>query len=158
MADPDAGPNGISLTDKAQDSRSTHRSELPATPTSAAPSATRKTSFANIGRSRHPSTRTGDLHHTPRTGVEPRPCRVCGRPACPLVSHRTYVFSHRRNRDVSCGSNQNKSTTRPPLLEALHPSQILDIRTGRFDPFVGLPIKEQTGNNELFQYCKLMLL
>ena len=116
-------------------------------------------SQAVVHRPIHPQTPTANTGR-PRVGTRSTACHVCGRIGCPLISHRDYVFpSQRSHPNVHLPKSQGRGqagTFRAPFLtEALHPYQMLEIRSGKFDPFVNLPIREQARDNDLFQHCKL---
>lgn len=98
-----------------------------------------------------------------RIGSRSTFCHVCGRAGCPLISHRDYVFpSERSNPNTRLPKSQGRGqagTFRTSFLtEALHPYQMLEIRSGKFDPFINLPIREQARDNDLFQHCELYQL
>ena len=113
--------------------------------------------IANTSRTRSIPSASDRRYGTISTDQQdpPKPCHVCGRPCCPLVSHRLYVYpTTRRARSSAAVSQSPSRRVQPPIQDALQLREILEIRTGKIDAFMNLPIREQSRDNDLFQHCK----
>ena len=129
----------------------------PPDPARPKPAKNAKPLLANIGRSRSAFAKgKGMVEETPlatETSSTPTVCHVCGRLGCLLVSHRTYILPQRRKQRKSTPVIPKMELMSRPTLEALHPKQILEIRTAKTDPFLALPIQGKKRDDELFQHC-----
>ena len=87
----------------------------------------------------------------------PLPCHVCGRLGCTLISHRDYVFPVRTKRPRVRRPESHKATMPFTHMGALHPARLLEIRIGKLDPFIQLPIREKARDDDLFQHCEYFI-